>query len=328
MGLRTFILKRILYSIVLVFFVISINFLIFMMMPGDPAMRLADSMRIRDPRVVQSIIEQYGLNQSLEVRYAKYITNMLTGKFGISYRTNKPIFDEVGLRLQNTLILVIPPEIIAVVIGIIIGVVAAHKRGKIVDSLAVMGSLTTYSLPVFWIGMMLILIFSIQLNVLPSAHSQPDYWFRYPPTNLLVDWSTRIAHLILPWTTLVLLSYGGYVLLTRATMLESITEDYVTTARAKGLKERTVLFKHTLKNAALPIITDIAITFGFTLSGAIITEQIFVYPGLGWWIWQSIEEVDYPALQAIFFMIALCVIVANFIADMLYGIIDPRVKVG
>ncbi len=328
MGLRTFILKRILYSIVLVFFVISINFLIFMMMPGDPAMRLADSMKIRNPLVVQSIIEQYGLNQPLEIRYVKYIGNMLTGQFGVSYVSQKPIIDEIGLRLQNTLILVIPPEIIAVVIGIVIGVVAASKRGKIIDSLAVTTSLTTYSLPVFWIGMMLILVFSIKLNVLPSAHSQPDYWFMYPPTNFLADWSTRLAHLILPWTTLVLLSYGGYVLLTRATMLESITEDYVTTARAKGLKERTVLFKHTLKNAALPIITDIAITFGFTLSGAIITEQIFVYPGLGWWIWNSIAELDYPALQAIFFVIALCVIVANFIADLLYGIIDPRVKVG
>jgi len=111
-------------------------------------------------------------------------------------------------------------------------------------------------------------------------------------------------------------------------MLEAITEDYVLTARAKGLKERTVLFKHTLKNASLPIITDVAITFGFMLSGAIVTEQVFGYPGLGWWIWNSIDSKDYPALQAIFFIIALCVIVANFMADLLYGVVDPRVKYG
>ena len=111
-------------------------------------------------------------------------------------------------------------------------------------------------------------------------------------------------------------------------MLEAITEDYVVTARAKGLKERTVLFKHTLKNASLPIITQVAITFGFTLSGAIITEQVFIYPGLGMWTWQAIDSADYPALQAIFFIVALCVIAANFIADLLYGVIDPRVKYG
>ncbi len=111
-------------------------------------------------------------------------------------------------------------------------------------------------------------------------------------------------------------------------MLECITEDYVLTARAKGLKQRTVLFKHTLKNAALPIITDVAIVFGFMLGGAIITEQVFMYPGLGMWIWRSIEVFDYPALQAIFYVIAVCVIIANFIADLLYGVIDPRVKYG
>lgn len=328
MGLRKFIMKRIIYSIVLVFFVITLNFAIFMLMPGDPASRFADSMRLRNPEVIKSVIEAYGLNQPMHIRYGKYIVNMLTGHFGFSYYTNKPITDEIYMRLQNTLILVLPPEIIAVALGIAIGVLAAYKRGKIFDGAAVTASLTTYSLPVFWIAMMLILVFSIQLKWLPSGYSQPDYWFTHPPATLMEDWLTRLKHLILPWATLVLLSYGGYALLTRATMLENIAEDYVTTARAKGLKERTVLFKHILKNASLPIITEIAITFGFTLSGAIITEQVFLYPGLGQWIWQSIEEVDYPALQAIFFMIALCVIAANFIADILYGVIDPRVKVG
>jgi peptide/nickel transport system permease protein len=132
----------------------------------------------------------------------------------------------------------------------------------------------------------------------------------------------------LPWITLFIISFGAYVLLTRASVLEAITEDYVVTAKAKGLKERTILFKHTLKNALLPIITEIAITFGFTLSGAIITEQVFVYPGLGWWTWAAIENNDFPVLQAIFFLIAVCVILANFIADITYGFIDPRIKYG
>lgn len=328
MGLRTYIAKRCIYSLTLVFFVITLNFIIFMLMPGNPVAIFASGLKIRDPALVRAMEEAYGLNQPLHIRYVKYVGNMLTGQFGISYRTNNPVSQEIAARLQNTLLLVLPAEVFAVILGILLGVVAASRRGGKLDSLAVTASLTTYSLPVFWIAMMLMLIFSYQLNWLPSSHSQPDYWFIHPPTNILEDLSTRLQYLILPWATLTLLSYGGYVLLTRASMLEAITEDYVLTARAKGLKQRTVLYKHTLKNAALPIITEIAITFGFTLSGAIITEQIFVYPGLGEWIWSSIENVDYPALQAIFFIIALCVILANFLADLVYGIVDPRIKYG
>ena len=328
MGLRTYILKRIVYSFVLVFFVITVNFFIFMLMPGDPVLRIADAGKLRNPEVLASLISQFGLDRPVHEQYVKYIINMLTGQFGYSYYTRKPIINEIGLRLQNTLVLVIPPEIIAIIIGIVLGALAAYKRGGRFDSGAVFTSLITYSLPVFWIAMMLVLVFSRTLEWFPAAHPIPDHWLLYPPQTILEDLATRLYHLVLPWTTLFLLSYGSYVLLARATILECITEDYVLTARAKGLKERTVLFKHTLKNASLPIITDIAIVFGFMLSGAIITEQVFFYPGLGMWIWHAIENFDYPALQAIFFVIALCVIVANFLADIAYGMIDPRVKYG
>ena len=331
MGLRAYIAKRIVYSFVLIYFVITINFIIFMLMPGDPVLRLADAGRIRKPEVIENIMERFGLNQPLHIQYAKYVVNMLTGQFGYSYYTKRPIAEEVGLRLQNTLVLIIPPEAIAVILGIVLGVIAARNRGGKIDSATVITSLIAYSLPVFWIAMMLILVFSYNLNWFPSGHTIPDTWISLPggrPENFLVEITTRLRHLVLPWTTLIFLAYGSYLLLTRATMLEAITEDYVVTARAKGLKERTVLFKHTLKNASLPIITQVAITFGFTLSGAIITEQVFIYPGLGMWTWQAIDSADYPALQAIFFIVALCVIAANFIADLLYGVIDPRVKYG
>jgi len=328
MGLRTYILKRIFYSIILVYFVITLNFFIFTMMPGDPVLILASQMPRREPEVIQTIIETFGLDQPLHIRYGKYVISMLTGQFGVSYETKKPIIGEVGLRLQNTLVLVLPPEILATIVGLILGVIAVRKRGGLFDSASVITSLIAYSLPVFWIAMILILVFSINLNWFPAGHSIPDYWRYIPPQTIWEDWGTRLRHLILPWITLFLLSYGGHLLLARATMLECITEDYVVTARAKGLKERTVLFKHTLKNASLPIITSIAITFGFTLGGAIITEQVFTYPGLGWWIWDSIVNRDYPALQAIFYVIAICVIIANFMADLLYGVIDPRVKYG
>lgn len=328
MGLKTFILKRIIYTIILILVVISINFAIFMLMPGDPAERLVSRNMLGRADIIESMLKQWGFDQPMHVRYAKYVVNMLTGQFGYSYRTGNPVSWEAYERLGNTLLLVIPPEIFAVVIGVVIGAVAANKRGKWFDNFAVTISLALYALPVFWIAMMLILVFSLNLKWLPSGHSFPDFWMLYPPTSIFQSLGTRLLYLILPWITLSFISWGSYVLLTRASVLEAVTEDYVVTARAKGLKERTILFKHTLKNAMLPIITEIAITFGFTLSGAIITEQVFVYPGLGWWIWRAIENNDYPVLQAIFFLIALCVIIANFVADIIYGIIDPRIKYG
>lgn len=328
MGLKIYILKRTLYTFVLLFGVISVNFIIFMMMPQDPAELLVSSQKIGRAETIQSLREQWGFDQPLHVRYVKYIENMITGKFGYSYRTQRPVLSEAVGRLQNTLLLVIPPEIVSIIVGVVLGAIAAQKRGKWFDNLSVTSSLAIYSLPVFWIAMMLIVIFSLGLRWFPSSRTYPDYWLLYPPTSIFENLGTRVFHLILPWVTLFLISCGAWVLLARATVLEAITEDYVVTAKAKGLKERTILFKHTLKNALLPIVTDIAITFGFTLSGAIVTEQVFIYPGLGWWIWAAIENTDYPVLQAIFFLIAVCVIIANFIADLTYGIIDPRIKYG
>jgi len=325
MGLRAYVLKRTIFSLLIIYVVMTINFVVFLAMPGDPVGFMADKTKMK-PEVAEMLIERFGLNQPLHVRYAKYVVNILTGQFGVSYFTQRPIAEEIGSRLQNTLLLVVPAEIMAIMLGIVLGALAGYKRGGKLDSAAVITSLTTYSLPVFWVGMLLILVFFYQLRWLPGGHSIPDSWLLYPPTNIWVEISGRLLHLILPWVTLILISYGGYLLLARASVLEVVTEDYINTARAKGLKERTILFKHALKNALLPIITQVAIVFGFMLSGAIVTEQVFSYPGLGQWIWKSIETFDYPALQAIFFIIALCIVVANFIADLLYGVIDPRVK--
>jgi len=328
MGLKTYILKRGLYTVVLLFGVISVNFIIFMMLPQDPAELLVSSQKLGRAETIQSLREQWGFAEPLHTRYVKYMGNMLTGQFGVSYRTQRPVSLEVIERLTNTLILVIPPEIASVIVGIILGTIAAKKRGKWFDNLSVTSSLAIYSLPVFWIAMMLIAVFALGLGWFPTSRTYPDYWLLYPPTSIFEALGTRLMHLILPWATLFLISCGAWVLLTRATVLEVITEDYVVTAKAKGLKERTVLFKHTLKNALLPIVTDIAIVFGFTLSGAIVTEQVFLYPGLGWWIWTAIETSDYPVLQAIFFIVAICVIIANFLADLTYGVIDPRIRYG
>ncbi len=262
--------------------------------------------------------------------------NLLTGEFGVSYYTGEPVAGEIGERLGNTLLLMGLTTVFAIIIGVVLGVLAAYKRGGKTDSVTVFGALTTYSLPSFWMGMLFLLIFSYHLGWFPLRGATPGEWgdpLVWPnPPQWPQDWAlivtARLRHLFLPVLTLVLFSYGGYLLLTRAVMLESLTEDYIITARAKGLKERTVLFKHALKNASLPLITNIALSFGFLISGAIITEQVFTYKGMGWWIWNAVVFKDFPSLNAIFFLMAVCVILANFISDVLYGIVDPRIKYG
>jgi len=330
MGLKAYLAKRVMFAIVTVFIVLTVNFVIFELMPGDPMEVYASSARLQNLEQVERVRELFGLDQPLHVRYIKYITNMLTGKFGYSYHSHDEVADGIVERLLNTLMLIGFSTVFSIVIGVVAGVIAAQKRGGVYDSTSVLASLVTYSLPSFWIGMVLLLIFNRNLGWFPSSGVVPYQWqwAVTPPENLFVEIAGRLKHLFLPVVTLVLFQYGGYLLLTRATMLETLTEDYIITARAKGLKERTVLFRHALKNASLPLITNAAISLGFMFSGAIITEQVFTYPGLGYWLWQAINFSDYPVLQTMFFIISLCVIAANLIADLLYGIIDPRIKYG
>lgn len=341
MGLRGYIIKRTIFSIGLIFFVITLNFVIFELMPGNPIEFLAGSGRLR-PGQVDIIYDLWGFSDPIHIRYGKYIVNMLTGQFGISFLSKSSVSLEMSVRLLNTMLLVGSATVLSIIIGIFLGVIAAYRRGKLFDSASVFTSLITYSLPSFWMGMIALLIFSFNLHWFPSAGATPAQWALSWPEPAwkgtilgaqitipsLVEIGGRIHHLFLPVMVLTLFSYGGWLLLTRATMLETLTEDYIATARAKGLKERTILFKHALKNASLPLITSAALSFGFLLTGAIITEQVFTYPGLGKWIWDAIAFADYPVMQAIFYIIALCVIIANFIADILYGIVDPRIKYG
>jgi peptide/nickel transport system permease protein len=341
MGLRAYIMKRIVYSVLLLLFVLTLNFVIFELMPGNPIEFLAASGRLR-PGQPEQVMALWGFDKPLHIRYGMYLINMLTGQFGYSYVSTGAVAREMSGRLLNTLLLVGSATILSMVIGIFLGVIAAYKRGEAFDSVSVLTSLTTYSLPSFWMGMMFLLIFSFNLHWFPSAGSVPPEWAKQWPEPLwkgtllgikiaipsLTEIVGRMRHLVLPVSVLTLYSYGGWLLLTRSSMLEALTEDYIVTARAKGLRERTVLYKHALKNASLPLITSAALSFGFLLTGAIITEQVFTYPGLGQWIWSSIAFSDYPVLHAIFFIIALCVIVANFIADLLYGVIDPRIRYG
>ena len=351
MGLRGYIGKRIGYSLVLLILVMTLNYIIFMVMPGDPTTLFINPIKKGNATEVAELVarlrEMWGINDPPVIRFFKYIRNMLTWNFGITFRERTPVADEMLWRLPFTLMLMGGSTILALVIGVAMGALAAHRRGGKFDTASVLTSLVFYSLPTFWMGMLFILIFYSNLHWFPHAHANPSEWaLKWPvPFNMASSSSSLLGvvitinpsgfweymtgylrHAFLPVFTLTLFQYGGYLLLVRATMVEALTEDYIVTARAKGVSETNVVFKHALKNASLPLITSAALSFGFLLSGAIITEGVYSWPGLGRWIFDAIGYNDYNILQALFYIIAVCVILANFIADLLYGVIDPRIK--
>jgi len=357
MGLRKFIAKRIIYSFILILVVICVNFIIFMRMPGDPTDYLMAAWSKESPEArkahEQALKELWGLGDPLEVQLAKYMRNLLSFNFGIEIAGRRPISVVLSQKIPYTVLLLGLSTILSMVIGIFWGIEVIKRRGGSFDTFSVITALITGSLPTFWIGLVLLWIFVSTLNWLPGARAFPVEWalptVGWPqPLIYRISYSSNsmtilltlnykdavellsgyIKHLILPLVTLTIFSFGGWLLLTRAAMLETITEDYIITAKAKGLKENDVLYRHALKNASLPIITSAALSFGFILSGAIITETVFSYPGLGGWIWSAIQIRDYTVLMAVFYLISLCVIIANIIADILYGVIDPRIKYG
>lgn len=332
MSLRTYLIKRVLYTVVLIVFVILLNWVIFEAMPGVSGnlYQYLGQQRI-PPNEYQHQLQIYGLDKPYWVRFYDYIQAMFTFNFGYSYASGLPVAYEMihAGYLQNTLLLLGTSTVLAIVIGTLLGIVISRKRGSSSDSFWVTSSLTTFSLPSFFVGILLIFVFAVALGWFPSEGTHPTAWdntVNIVHPSLLDLLLQGVRYLFLPAITLTLISYGGFLLLTRATMMEALSEDYILTARAKGLTERAVLFKHAFKNASLPLITNAALSFAFILSGAIITETLFNWRGLGYWLFSSIGYKDYPVMQALFYIIALCVIAANFISDVLYGVVDPRIK--
>ena len=330
MGLRSYVARRVFYSLIVLFCIMSVNFAIFSLMPGDPMAQYTQGLELKLTKEdIQKIRELFGLDVPMHERYLLYIKNMLTWNFGKTRETGEPIAKEITWRLENTLMLMGISAILSITIGTLLGTLLAYKRGTALDTGGVTGALVLGALPIFWIGLLILWFFAVHLQWFPVGGTMPKWWAGgFTPTNPLEYIAGRLYCLVLPAITLIIFTADNWALLTRACVLQTITEDYVVTARAKGLTERKVLLKHVLKPASLPLVTAMALTFAGLFTGAIITETVFSYEGMGRYIWHAISFTDLPILYAIFYISALLVIIANFVIDLAYGLIDPRIKVG
>ncbi|HSP21531.1 MAG TPA: nickel ABC transporter permease [Planococcus sp. (in: firmicutes)] len=300
----------------LVFLLFGISFLVFSSMyiaPGNPAAIIGGPTATAED--IAAIEENLGLDDPFLVQYARYVSNAVQGDFGYSYQTSQPVADAIAVRFPNTLKLAIASMIVAVVIGIITGLVSALKQNSLLDISATTFALAGISIPNFWLGALLILVFSVNLQWLPvGGMTNPFYTV------------AGIKELILPAITLGTGSAAMIARMTRSSMLEVIRADYVRTARAKGVKEKNVIWIHTLKNAMIPIITVIGLNFGFLLGGTIITEKVFAINGVGRLMIDAIAARDFPMVQGSVLLVATLFVVVNLLVDIIYTYIDPRIK--
>jgi len=326
MALRDVLIKRIVQAIVTIFIVLAIDFVIFHILPGDPMTFLA-----RNPNLTEvaqdQLIEQFGLDKPLWEQFILFLGNFLTLKLGMSFHFREEVGPIIMEHLGNTLILIVPASLAAIVIGIWIGKNSAWRRGRPADFLGLLFSLITYSIPTFWLAMFFIMFFAFGLGWFPGTPglTTPGMDFTGNPFGLAAD---MISHLMLPWTVLIIAILGSFALITRNALLDVLSEDYMVTAKAKGRTEKEQLNKEAMPNAMIPITTVIALQLGFSVAGALQTEVVFSYPGIGNLIWEGVYYRDYPLLQAAFFMITVVVVIANLLADFIYFYLDPRIRVG
>ncbi|MGD1861732.1 MAG: ABC transporter permease [Leptolyngbyaceae cyanobacterium] len=318
---------------------LGISLLVFLflhLIPGDPAVTLLGDRATPDQ--VAALRERMGLNEPLPLQYLSFLGNLVTFNLGTSSFTGVPIWDEIRLRWPATFELSVVAMLIALVLGIPAGVVAAVRKNSLVDNLTMSGSLLGVSMPVYWLGLLLVYLFAVSLQWLPpSGRIGIDVGYVFEPITgfYLIDaliqgnfraLSNILAHLVLPALTLSTIPLAILARITRSAMLDVLSQDYIRTARAKGLLEFWVVAKHALKNAMLPVVTIVGLEFGTLLGGAILTETIFAWPGIGKWIYDGILQRDYPVVQGGVVFVALVFVLVNLVVDISYAFLDPRIQ--
>jgi peptide/nickel transport system permease protein len=322
-GGRRYVLSKVAAAIATLFFVVTFNFFLFRVMPGDPVRLLARAQGLELSQQAQlELIEDLGLNEPLFAQYVNYLGDLLRGDFGESFIYGEPVTTVIARFLWPTVLLVGTATILMTLIGLFLGIRGGWNRGSKGD-LASMGfSLVLYSMPEFWLGMMLLVLFATTLGWFP----QGGYQSVQSDVTGFANVVDVLNHLFLPMITLTLAYIGEYYLLMRSSLLEVLGEEYITAARAKGILENQVLWRHAVRNALLPTVTLVALSFGFVLGGAVTVEVVFSYPGLGLLTFEALDFQDFALLQALFLLSSTAVIVANLGADLLYARLDPRVK--
>jgi peptide/nickel transport system permease protein len=301
-----YVVKRLLSTIPVLFGISLLLFFMLRMLPGDPAQVLAGQMAT--PEEIENIRHQLGLDRPIHVQYAFFLSRLALFDLGRSARTQNPVTEEIWARLPNTILLAVVAIALACLFGIPAGIISAVRPYTWTDYVVTFSALFGISMPVFWLGLMLVVVFSVMLNWLPAGGTG--------------SWK----HVILPSLTLAALMVAFIARMTRASMIEVLSQDYTTTARSKGLKEQVVIIKHALKNALIPIITVVGLQFGLLLGGAVLTETVFAWPGLGRLIVDSILARDYPVIQGTILVFGLLYILVNLIVDLVYAYVDPRIR--
>ncbi len=320
--MRGYLFNKFVQALITVFIVLVMNFFLFRIMPGDPIRVL-----IRSPKItsdaLERVREQFGLNESKLVQFWIYLKGLFSGDFGTSFNYRQPVLDVIMERVPATVLLVGTATVLSIVIGVTLGVIFAWKRGSKIDVFGLSISLILYSMPTFWVAIIMVMIFAVYWNIFPlGGMGMPGVFYSSYWAELL----SNMRHLFLPAITFALILIGEYVLIMRSSLLEVMREDYMLTARAKGVGNRDLLRRHALPNAMLPVVTLIAINLGFIVGGAIQIETVFSWPGLGRLMYTALTNRDYPVLQGLFLFVTVAVIGANLCADILYRYLDPRVK--
>lgn len=317
-----FIIKRILLAIPTIFAVLTLNFLMLHLAPGDPVMAIVGEELTASAAWMDAMRAKLGLDRPLHVQFFEYIWNALHGDLGFSMVKRAPVAQLVFERLLNTLLLALISTVISVIIGVGLGLYASKKPYSFRDNFFTFMSVIGLALPIFWFGQILISVFALNLKWLPVS-GVITIGSGYTGWELIKD---RILHMIMPIITLSIGSLAFLTRLTRSTMLNISSEDYIITAKAKGLSENTIMFKHTFRNALLPLVTSLTMRLGFIISGALLTETVFSWPGIGRLTFEALGHKDYPVIMGIFVITCTMVVLAVLLSDILYALIDPRIR--
>ena len=315
-----YLLKRGFFALVTVFVAITINFFLFRVLPGSA---VSDLSRVpkASPQLKHALTAEFGLDKPIWQQYLIYLRELFHGNMGISFANQQPVSHLLIADLKNTIPMVTVGTVAAIVVGVATGVLSAWRRSSVADHLSTNTAIFFYAFPTQWLGLMLLIIFA---GTLPAGGMENPFLFTAEPFWAHL-WDIA-QHMILPAATLLLTAYGSYTLVVRSSMLETLGEDYVLTARAKGLPDRRVVRRHAFRNAMLPMVTLVALDLGYIVGGAVLIEVIFSWPGIGLAMYDAIQQRDYPMLQGGFLILTVAVIILNFAADLLYFRLDPRIS--